>query len=82
MSGIGPMTEEETRVLSSAAQTRVFSHLHLRDPATHLDELLEPVAEDQYEAAASAMQDQVGALLRKFRGFVSSPLSGDVVDLS
>nr|XP_040258640.1 uncharacterized protein LOC109756511 [Aegilops tauschii subsp. strangulata] len=47
-----------------------------------LDELLEPVAEDQYEAAAAAVQDQVGALLRKFRGFVFAPLSGDVVDLA
>ena len=79
--GLGPMAEAEARVLSSAALTRVFSHLHLRDPNACLDELLEPVAEDQYEAAAAAVQDQVGALLRRFRGFVSAPLSG-VVDLA
>ena len=42
--GIGPMAEAEARVLSSAALTRVFSHLHLRDPSARLDELLEPVA--------------------------------------
>ena len=78
--GLGPMAEAEPRVLSSAALTRVFSHLHLRDPNACLDELLEPVAEDQYEAAAPAVQDQVGALLQRFRGFVSAPLSG-VVDL-
>ena len=78
--GVGPMAEAEARVLSSAALTRVFSHLHLRDPNACLDELLEPVAEDQYEAAAAAVQGQVEALLKKFRGFVSAPLSGDVAD--
>nr|XP_020182111.1 uncharacterized protein LOC109767802 [Aegilops tauschii subsp. strangulata] len=36
--------------------------------------------EDQYEAAAAAVQDQVGAFLRRFCGFVFAPLSG-VVDL-
>ena len=80
--GVGPMAEAVSRVLSSAALTRVFSHLHLRDPNACLDELLEPVAEDQYEAAAAAVQGQVEALLKKFRGFVSAPLSGDVVDLA
>ena len=30
--GLGPMAEAEARVLSSAALTRVFSHLHLCDP--------------------------------------------------
>ena len=79
--GLGPMAEAEARVLSSATLTRFFSHLHLRDPNACLDELLEPVAEDQYEAAAATVQDQVGALLRRFRGFVSAPLSG-VVDLA
>ena len=78
--GLGPMAEAEARVLSSAALTRIFSHLHLRDPNACLDELLEPVAEDQYEAAAATVQDQVGALLRRFRGFVSAPLSGDVAN--
>lgn len=40
VSGIGPMAEEEAHVLSSSALTRVFSHLHLRDPTARLDELL------------------------------------------
>ena len=40
MSGIGPLAEAEARVLSSAAFTHVLSHLHLRDPAACLDELL------------------------------------------
>ena len=78
--GVGPMAEAEARVLSSAALTRVFSHLHLRDPNACLDELLEPVAEDHCEAAAAAIQGQVEALLGKFRGFVSDPLSGDAAD--
>ena len=30
--GLSPMAEAEARVLSSAPLTRVFSHLHLRDP--------------------------------------------------
>ena len=78
--GLGPMAEAEARVLSLAALTHVFSHLHLRDPNACLDELLEPVAEDQCEAAAVAVQGQVEALLKKFRGFVSAPLPGDVAD--
>ena len=80
VSGIDPLAEAEARVLSSAALTRVFSHLHLRDPAARLDELLEPVAEDQCEAATAAVQGHVKALLKKFRGFVSAPLSADAAD--
>ena len=78
--GIGPMAEEEARVLSSAALTRVFSHLHLRDPSACLDELLEHVADDHCAAATVAVQGQVEALLKKFRGFASAPLSGDAAD--
>ena len=71
---VGPMAEAEARVLSSAALTRVFSHLHLRDPDACLDELLEPVAEDQYEAAATAMQGQLEALLKKFHDCLRSSI--------
>ena len=78
--GLGPMAEAESRVLSSAALTRVLSHLHLHDPNAQSDELLEPVAEDLYETAAAAVQGQVEALLGKFRGFVSDPPSGDAAD--
>ena len=46
VSDIGPMAEGEARLLSSVALTRVFSHLHLRDPAALLDELLEPVKDE------------------------------------
>ena len=60
--GVGPMAEAEARVLSSAALTRIFSHLHLRDPNACLDELLEPVAEDHYEAAAAAVRRSSGGL--------------------
>ena len=78
--GLGPMAEAEAHVLSSAALTRVFSHLHLRDPNARLDKLLEPVAVDNCEAATAAVQGQVEALLKKFRGFISAPLSGDAAD--
>ena len=60
--------------------TRVFSHLHLHDPNACLDELLEPVAKDDCKAAAAVVQGQVEALLERFRGFASSPLSGDAAD--
>ena len=74
--GVGPMAEAEARILSSAVLTRVFSHLHLRDPNACLDELLEPVAEDHCEAAAAAVQGQVEALLGKFRAFSTKPKWG------
>ena len=32
--GLGPTAEAEARVLSSAALTRVLSHVYLRDPAS------------------------------------------------
>ena len=56
MRSIGPMAEAEARVLSSAALTRVFAHLHLRDPAARPDELLEPVADEHCAAAAAAVK--------------------------
>nr|XP_020167471.1 protein bangles and beads-like [Aegilops tauschii subsp. strangulata] len=71
--GIGPMAEAEACVLSSAALTWIFSHLHLRDPGARLDELLERVADEHYTAAAAAVKGQVEALLRKFCGFTSMP---------
>ena len=80
MSGIGPMAEGEARVLSSAALTRVFSHLHLRDPATHLNELLEPVDDEHCTAAATAMKGQVEALLKKFRAFAPAPSTSGATD--
>nr|XP_020165987.1 uncharacterized protein LOC109751511 [Aegilops tauschii subsp. strangulata] len=78
--GIGPMEEEEARVLSSAALTRVFSHLHLRDPAARLDELLEPVDDERCVAAAAAVKGQVEALLKKFRNFTLAPSTGGATD--
>ena len=75
MSGVDPMAEEESRVLSSAALTRVFSHLLLRDPTARLDELLEPVGDEHCAAAATAMKGQVEALLKKFRAFAPAPLN-------
>nr|XP_020178713.1 ankyrin repeat domain-containing protein 24-like [Aegilops tauschii subsp. strangulata] len=51
------------------------SHLHLHDPSARLDELLEPVVDEHYTAAAAAVQGQVEALLKKFRGFASAPVT-------
>nr|XP_020151005.1 uncharacterized protein LOC109736203 [Aegilops tauschii subsp. strangulata] len=80
VSGIGPMAEAEARVLSSAALTRVFTHLHLRDPTAHLDELLEPIDEEHCAAAAAAVKGQVEALLKKFHGFALTPSTSGATD--
>ena len=80
MSGIGPIAEEEARVLSSALLTRVFSHLHLHDPAARLDELLEPVDAEHYAAVAEAVNNQAEALLKRFRGFALAPSTGGATD--
>ena len=76
VSGIGPMAEEEARVLSSAALTRVFSHLHLRDPAARLDELLEPVDKERGAATVAAVKGQAEALLENFDAFAPAPSTG------
>ena len=78
--GIGPMAEAEVRVLSSAALTRVFSHLYLRNAHTRLDELLEHVADEHCAATAAAVKGQVEALLNKFCGFVLTPSTVDATD--
>nr|XP_020146854.1 troponin T, slow skeletal muscle-like [Aegilops tauschii subsp. strangulata] len=80
VSGVGPMAEVEARVLSSAALTRVFSHLRLRDPDANLAELLEPVDVERYAAAAEAVKGQVEALLGKFRAFAPAPTAGGAAD--
>ena len=82
MGGIGPLVEGEARTLSSAALTRVFSHLHLRDPDTNLDELLEPVDDERCAAAAEAVKGQVEALLKKFRAFDPAPSTGGAAELA
>nr|XP_020191660.1 MAP7 domain-containing protein 1-like [Aegilops tauschii subsp. strangulata] len=78
--GIGPMADAEAHVLSSTALTLVFSHPYLRDPSAHLDELLEPVADEHCAAAAAAVKGQVEALLKKFRGFTPAPSTGSATD--
>ena len=54
--GIGPMPEDEARLLSSAALTRVLSHVYLRDPSIDLDSLLEPVSGELAVVAAEAVK--------------------------
>nr|XP_020170122.1 uncharacterized protein LOC109755638 [Aegilops tauschii subsp. strangulata] len=80
MSGIGPLVEEEAHILSSVVLMRVFSHLHLRDPTAHLEELLEPVDAEHCAAAAEAVKGQVEALLKRFRAFDPAPSTGGAVD--
>nr|XP_020164486.2 tol-Pal system protein TolA-like [Aegilops tauschii subsp. strangulata] len=80
VSNIGPMAEEDARILSLAMLTRVFSHLHLCDPTACLDELLEPVDDEHCVAAAAALKGRVEALLKKFRAFASAPSTGGATD--
>ena len=80
VSGIGPMAEEEARVLSSAALTRFFSHLHLCDPNANLDELLEPVGGECYAATAKAVKGQVEALHKKFHAIDPAPPAKGAAD--
>ena len=80
VSGIGPLAEEEARILSSAALTRVFNHLHIRDPTDHLDELLEPMDDERCTAAAKAVKGQVEASVKKFRTFDPTPSASGAVE--
>ena len=50
------MAEVEARVLSSAALTRILSHVYLRNPDANLDDLLEPVDAGRSTAAAEAVK--------------------------
>ena len=73
VAGVGPMAEVEARVLSSAALTRVLSHVYLRDPNVDLDSLLEPVSGDLAAAAAEVVKGRVEALLGRFCAFSTWP---------
>ena len=70
--GLGPAAEAEARVLSSAAMTRVLTHIYLRDPDVDLDSLLELVSGERAEAVKGRME----ALLGKFRAFSTKPRQG------
>ena len=74
--GLGPTAEAEARVLSSAALTRVFTHIYLRDPNVDLDSLLEPVSGERAAAAAEAVKGRAEALLGKFWAFSTKPKRG------
>ena len=65
VSGIVPMAEEEARILSSATLTRIFNHLHLCNPSTSLDKLLEPVDDGHCAASTAAGKGQLETLLKK-----------------
>nr|XP_020167158.1 translation initiation factor IF-2-like [Aegilops tauschii subsp. strangulata] len=80
VNGVGPMVEGEARALSASAMTRVFSHLHLRDPSIDLGALLEPVDEEHCTAATEAVKDRVQTLLEKFLAVEPMPPADGVVD--
>nr|XP_020170420.1 translation initiation factor IF-2-like [Aegilops tauschii subsp. strangulata] len=82
VNGIGPMVDGEARALSASALTRVFSHLHLRDPSVDLDALLELMDEEHCEAAAQAVKDRVEALLQKFLAIDPAPPADGAADLA
>ena len=71
--GLGPTAEAEARVLASAALTRVFTHIYLRDPNVHLGSLLEPASGERAAAAIEAVKGRAEALLGKFRAFSTRP---------
>ena len=71
--GLGPTAEAEARVLSSAALTRVFTHVYLHDPDVDLDSLLEPVSGELVTVAAEAVKGRAEALLAKFWAFSTKP---------
>ena len=73
---VGPVTEAEARVLSSAALTRVLTHIYLRDPGVDLDSLLEPVSGEHAATAAEAMKGRAEAMLGKFQAFSTKPKRG------
>ena len=62
--------------MSSAAMTRVLTHIYLRDPGVDLDSLLEPVSGERAAAAAEAVKGRAEALLGKFRAFSTKPKQG------
>ena len=67
------LRERISTILSSAALTRVLSHVYLRDPNVDLDSLLEPVSGD---LAAVAVKGRAEALLGRFRAFSILPGRG------
>ena len=71
--GLGPTAEAEARVLSSAALTRVLTHVYLRDPNVDLDSLLEPASGELAATAAEAVKGRAEALQARFRAFSTKP---------
>ncbi|KAE8791662.1 hypothetical protein D1007_33865 [Hordeum vulgare] len=66
--------DNECRDLIFTAATRVFSHLHLRDPGFDLISVIMPVPAEDRDRAAEAVKVPVDALVRRFAR-VAPPLS-------
>ena len=71
---------KERPARSASAMTRVFSHLHLRDPSIDLGALLEPMDEERRTTAAEAVKDLVEALLEKFLTIDPAPPADGAAD--
>ena len=71
--GLGTSAEAHAHALSSAALTRVLSHVYLRDPNVDLDSLLEPASRELGAAATEAVKGRAEALVGKFRAFSTKP---------
>ncbi|KAE8798624.1 hypothetical protein D1007_26109 [Hordeum vulgare] len=66
--------DKECQDLFFAVVTRVFSHLHLRDPGLDLSSMIEYVAVEARDRAAEAVKGPVEALVRRFAR-IAPPLS-------
>ena len=71
--GLGPTSEAEARVLSSAALAHVFTHVYLCDPNVDLDSLMEPASGKLAAVAAKAVKGRAEALLARFCAFSTTP---------
>ncbi|KAE8787670.1 hypothetical protein D1007_38373 [Hordeum vulgare] len=69
----------ECRDLFFAAATRVFSHLHLREPRFNLSSVILPVPTKARHNAAEAMKGPVEALVKSF-SCVPATSSPDVAE--
>ncbi|KAE8801483.1 hypothetical protein D1007_22924 [Hordeum vulgare] len=66
--------DNECRDLFFAAATRVFSHVHLRDPGFDLSSMIVSVPVEACDCDAEAVKGPVEALVRRFAR-VAAPLS-------
>ncbi|KAE8811564.1 hypothetical protein D1007_11623 [Hordeum vulgare] len=71
--------DSECRELFSEAATRVFSHLHLREPRIAFGSVILPVPTEARDSAPEAVKGSMDALLKMFTR-VAVPPSPDVAE--